>query len=119
MQRQHHAVELEYKLFRVTIGAQMPGIDRLPGGGLHLPLPAAVDRDHAVTHRTFSVVELDRAGDEYAAIRDFHRAHPVQPVVEHRAQARQTARLFQRRPEHLVHEAPRVFVDQRDLQLLA
>jgi hypothetical protein len=118
MQRQDQAVDFKGHLVLVGVGAQVAGLLGLHHGAVHGRQPGAHRARERIAHRARPVVEFHGAADVEAARIDFERG-ALHPVVEQRRQARQAARLLQRREEDLFFKAHVVFADDRDLQLLA
>ena len=118
VQREDQAVDLEQHLLFVDVGAQVAFLLGLQMARFMAACQVMHRAGQRVAHRARPVVELHRAADVDAARIDFDRG-ALHPVGEHGAQARQAARLLQRRVEHLFLEALVVLADHRDLQFLA
>src|SRR6185369_1117521 len=110
--------DLEQQLADVGVGAKMALVDGGADRAVERLLPRLHHRHERIAHRTWPVVELDRAADVDAARVDLDR-DAAHPVVEQRSQAWQAARQRERRAEYLLLELAVVFADDRDLQLLA
>src|SRR5437667_11031242 len=82
--------------------ADLDGQLRRAGDGLQ---KAPLLRDHVRPHRPIAIVELRRGSHEDTAARQGRIRGPAPPVLEERAHPRQAARLLERRPHDLVHEA--------------
>ena len=88
---------------------------RGPGDGLEqLPLL----RNHEGANRTVAVVQLGRGRDEDTAPGERGIRRPAPPALEKGPQARQAARLLERRRHHLFHEPLGGDAQHLELQLL-
>jgi hypothetical protein len=93
MHDQGGAEHLEGDLLGVGVARELAFFDRLLHRALQRLDPGALPAGKHVAHGAGLVVELGRAADHRAATGQLGRLGPVEPVGEHRAQARDAARL--------------------------
>ena len=119
MHHQRDAEHFEGDLLGIGARRELSFLERLLHRALERVDPGALASGEHVAHRAGLVVKFGRAADHRAAAGQVRRFGPVEPVDEHRLQARYAARFPERGFQHDFGEFLLAVIQHRQQQFFA